>query len=49
MSEREFEKRTAALQIEFPANILAVFFDGSRADKNLFADFFACHIFGNQL
>ena len=46
--EGEFEERMAALQIEFLADILPVFFDGSRADENLFADFPACHILGNQ-
>ncbi len=39
MLNGEFEKRMIALQIEFLTNVLAVFFDGARADEKLFADF----------
>ncbi len=49
MLNGEFEKRMIALQIEFLTNVLAVFFDGSRADEKLFADFLTRQIFGNQL
>ena len=38
----------ASLETEFVANILAVFFNGSRTDKQLFADFFAGQVLGDQ-
>lgn len=48
MLQGKFEKGMTAVQMEFFADVGAMFFYGSQADEKLFANFFAGKIFGNE-